>query len=420
MEAIRTKFRVGAARLRQAARPSLRAMESSSESIYLFILALFLAEMYICRYSYVQTALPAVHYVFAIVNSAIRVTTALYAFYTLVRMVLAQPSALRRLAAFAAVALPAAAVGFLVLRRSDMEQNRFHALWSLFMVVFAAGKDFRKIARTFLVMYCLILLGAALGLLLGYTYDNTKYSTYGVKLSLGMIHPNTFGHVAMGALLMIWTLWLQKKPVACFALFWGAAIPLAIFVRCRTAVALMAVFPPLTLLMRWVAERRSRGLLARGLTLSPWLFFGLTLLLCGQMALLQRTYGTFLANSSERFVQGGIALEVYGLPLLGRNIDTSGSILAVINGKNVSLTVMDNAFVSYGIILGSLWLVSTLLWLSLANVKALRRGDAAILAISLIMLVFAMMERRGLDAGYNIVLLYPLARGGSVGEDGHV
>ena len=52
----------------------------------------------------------------------------------------------------------------------------------------------------------------------------------------------------------------------------------------------------------------------------------------------------------------------------------------------------------------------TLLWLCVAQRKALKNRDYAIILIETIILGFAMMERPGLEMWFNFVLLYPLAK----------
>ena len=61
---------------------------------------------------------------------------------------------------------------------------------------------------------------------------------------------------------------------------------------------------------------------------------------------------------------------------------------------------------------GVLWVLGVLTWLSLSIWKALNKKDFAIPYLVFIILIFAMMERPGLEVWYNFVLLYPLAKAG--------
>ena len=52
----------------------------------------------------------------------------------------------------------------------------------------------------------------------------------------------------------------------------------------------------------------------------------------------------------------------------------------------------------------------TLAWLCVGMWKALKKRDFAIPFLSVIILVFAMVERPGLEMWFNFIMLYPLAK----------
>ncbi len=110
-----------------------------------------------------------------------------------------------------------------------------------------------------------------------------------------------------------------------------------------------------------------------------------------------------------RFVQGGIALEKFGFPLIGRSMTTAEPVIQIINGTPDQLFVMDNAYSSFTILKGVLWMIACLAWLTYGQWRGWKNRDYRILLIGSVMLVFAMMERPGLEVWYNFVLLYPLA-----------
>lgn len=81
-----------------------------------------------------------------------------------------------------------------------------------------------------------------------------------------------------------------------------------------------------------------------------------------------------------------------------------------VNGSFEKVGILDSSFAAYIIMRGLFWMAYTLAWLSFAIWKALKKRDYAIPFLCGIILVFAMMERPGLDMWYNFILLYPLAK----------
>lgn len=65
-----------------------------------------------------------------------------------------------------------------------------------------------------------------------------------------------------------------------------------------------------------------------------------------------------------------------------------------------------SSYAAYIIMRGLLWMAYTLAWLCLAHWKALKKRDYGIILLSTVILLFAMMERPGLDLWFNFVLLY--------------
>ena len=79
-----------------------------------------------------------------------------------------------------------------------------------------------------------------------------------------------------------------------------------------------------------------------------------------------------------------------------------------VNGKTEVLHVLDNAYVTYTIQEGMLFMLPLLGWLSLAAGLCFRKRDGRLLLISVFMLVYALMERGGLLGYYNPLFLYPM------------
>ena len=258
---------------------------------------------------------------------------------------------------------------------------------------------------------------AAIGIPLGLTMDRRKVSE-GTGFSLGIIYPNTWGQITFLFLIIFWYLFLQKKRLVTFCLFIATALFMFFVPKCKTIAVLAVFFPFLTLLMKprefeELGEERCKKQWGAGrilLIAFPFLCFALTMILCWQMEWVKKyAYDTPLLSMAMRFVQGGIAFQHYGFPLIGHTLPNDPSVIAVVNGEAEMLYVVDNAFVTYGLFLGAIWMLWALCWLSYANWRGLKNRDNGLVLIGGIMMAFAIMERPGLAASYNFLFLYPLA-----------
>lgn len=310
---------------------------------------------------------------------------------------------------FIAIILTAAQLYFLIEKAWYLDTEPFYLVVSLYLIAFSWKQDFKGIVAAYTAAHAVVLMTAVLGLFLGYTEDAVKFTDYGAKHAFGLVHPNTAGRVIFAIVAGTWFLFLRKKRGWTFVLFWLTAAVLLIWNRCRTVIIMMILLP-VSLLLVDGQKRHGKRVLKSLLCAAPFLCFGITLFSCIPIHLVHRlTYQTPLFSIGERIVQSGIALRSYGLPLIGHSIDTSGAIRMMVDGEKISLFVMDNAYVSYGIILGLLWLIPALLFLCAANRKAWNGRNLDLLVYGLFLVVFAFMERRGLDPAYNLMFFYPLS-----------
>ena len=296
--------------------------------------------------------------------------------------------------------------------------EQFYVTIGVYLIGLSYDRSFRRTVFVFLIAYSGILLFASLGLLLGYTEDSVRIMDYGAKHTFGMVHPNTAAHIIFVIVFSAWYLFLQKKQRVVYILFWGVAIFLMVFNRCRTVILMLLAFPLLLQIMRSESLKTKRSLLTGLITLFPVVCCAITLLLCIPIDLIHRlTYHSFLFSIGERFVQAGITLREYGLPLIGHPINSSGLIKMMVDGEKISLFVIDNAYVSYGVIRGLVWLVPCIRFLCFAIRKAWKRLEIGLAVYGLLICIFAILERRGLDPAYNLLFFYPLSilreRGGS-------
>ena len=306
------------------------------------------------------------------------------------------------------------------------DKNWYFALTDLFFCLMAYGKDFKKILQCYMWVALTGLLVAALGLPLGLTLERGKIGM-DQGFSLGIVYPNTWGQIAFLVLVVFWYLYLQKKRVISFILFIGTALFMYFVPECKTIALLSAVFPFFALLAKprvqnqsLEADSEKKGKIRRILlSVFPFICFAITMILCWQMDWVKKnTYGNALTafgmrfdlgSFGMRFVQGGIAFQHYGFPLIGHTLPNDPSIVAVVNGEAEVLYVVDNAFVTYGLFLGAIWMLWALCWLTWANWRGFKNRDHALVLMSGFIMAFALMERPGLVASYNFMFLYPLA-----------
>ena len=310
--------------------------------------------------------------------------------------------------------VPAAALAVLLLVFNFKGDNTWYvALADLFFCLMAYAKDFKKAMKCYMWVAIIALLTAAVGLPLGFTQERGKIGAE-TGFSLGIVYPNTWGQIAFLALMIFWYLYLQRKWVVTVAVFLATALFMFFVPECRTIALLAAVFPFLTLLVR-PKQRRDQAALGNKplrvlLALFPFLCFALTMALCWQMDFVKKyAYNTPLESMAMRFVQGGIGLQHYGFPIIGHTLPNDPSIISVVNGEAEVLYVMDNAYVTFSLFRGAIWMLWALCWLGFANWRGMKNGDGAIVLLGCFLLVFAIMERPGLEAAYNFMFLYPLA-----------
>ncbi len=313
---------------------------------------------------------------------------------------------------------------FLMFLDKDWNHNKvvFTIVTDIFLCLMAYGKNYKKLLQCLVFVPVAVLLIAGLGLLAGFTQDFSKMGQAESTRSLGINYPNTWGYIAFQAMLLGWYVYLRKKPLITFALFWPMSVFMFFVVGCRTIAVLSLAFPPITLLMAWMENRERKqekkpgplGWLAVAL---PLLCFALSVVLCLNKEWVAVTFypteqhpSAPLHSMAMRFVQGGLALDTFGFPLFGRPMRLSAPVyLDPATGVVEHLYVMDNAYVSFMITKGVLWIAGILAWLTFAQWRGWKSKDYSILLIGSFMLVFAIMERPGMEVWYNFVLLYPLA-----------
>ena len=283
-----------------------------------------------------------------------------------------------------------------------------------YFCLMACGKKYKKIFYCFLFIIVAALLIGWIGLRIHITLDAVKpRRAYGGH-SLGILYPNDWGYFVFNVMLIIWYMFLRQKKIITLVFFWGISVFMYKYITCLTIAGMAFLFPVVGIIAELIQsklqEREKKHFKAmKTIVIAlPFIFLGLMLLGCWRMDWIHTTfYDTPLESMAMRFVEGGYSLMNNGVTLFGQPFRQWNQSL-VDYSQEIEM-IVDSALICYLIIRGIIPMIMTLGWLSFAHNRCLRKKDYRLLAISTFMLLFSMMERPGLDAWYNFVLLYPLA-----------
>ena len=303
----------------------------------------------------------------------------------------------------------AALLAYLILRSG----KQYDSLITICLIAGALGQDLRSMMKCILVIFTGTLAVGTAGCRLGFTIDRVKSQPYGEGSSLGMSHANSFSLLFVMILLLIWCLYLhEKKVIYTFLFFWLTAIPVYAISKCRTGAVLMTLFPVSALLFPFLKKMKDgirKRVLCVLLAAAPFLCWMLTFFLAGQMNFLQRAVGGRpFYNLFVRFIQAGIAVSHYGFSAFPQEIALDGSITANLSGYVAELTILDNAYAYYSLTWGLLLMGVALLWLTLANIRAVKEQEYALLAAGLFICLYGFMERVPLKLEFNFMFFYPM------------
>ena len=296
-----------------------------------------------------------------------------------------------------------------------MSTNAYGVVLDVFFCLMACGKNYKKILKCVMWAAIFMLIVAALGLKLGYTYERVKIDGTGGH-SLGIVYPNTWGYIVFLALMTGWYIYLRGKHVLTFAIFWAISVFMFFYVKCRTIALLTIVFPVMALFVDWLEKRVPKkqrvGVFGWIITVTPFLALAFVLFVSLNYEWVQANVPdtALIGTIKYRFVHNGLYLKSFGFPIFGNPYRSNIHNFVNVNGEFIEPGVLDSSYISYAIMRGAVWMGYTLLWLSIANYRAIKRHDYAIPFLCEILLVFAMIERVGLEMWYCFILLYPLAK----------
>jgi len=301
-----------------------------------------------------------------------------------------------------------------------MTSNSYGVVMDVVFCLLVYKKDFRKILKCMLGVSVVMLLIAAIGIPLHFTAEVEKPDFIISTHSLGINYPNTWGYLVFYALIILWYLYLRNKQIITFAIFWATTLFMYFYIGCRTIAGMTIIFPLFALVTDLIenrADRKSKegtfkknSILEWIITVIPLIAWGVMMFLSMQVDWMYQFYHGPLRNLAWRFIQGGLYFRTYGLPFVGNPYRSNVHTFINVHDEFIEVGILDSSFAAYIIMRGVFWLVYTLLWLCVAQRKALKKRDYAIIVIEIFFLGFAMMERPGLEMWYNFVLLYPLAK----------
>ena len=317
-----------------------------------------------------------------------------------------------------------------------MTTNSYGVVMDLFFCIMAYGKNYRKLLKCLLTVSIVMLIIAAIGVPTGITEDLIKPDNIHPGHSLGIIYPNTWGNLVYLNMILLWYLYLRHKPIITICIFWVAGAFMFLYIYSRTMSFFSVMFPVGAVIVDYFQRRSDRkekisalskenveinpynrklnnriGLFGWIVVAIPLLSFVFVIFASRQMDWVHQTfYYTWFHNFAMRFVQGGLYLQTYGMPLFGNPYRSNITTFRYVNGEYLQLGNLDSSFISYLIMRGLIWIICVLVWLCIAHWKALKNRDYAIPYIGGAILFVAMMERIGLEMWYNFILLYPLAK----------
>ena len=400
--------------LRNEGRSFFEAAGRTSETAYLALITVYVGLFYFLK---IQWAGAAWNYFDMIRYSALSIVMWGSALYLL--FVIAEWKKLWK-NTIILIIIAAFLLGFVYYFSKKMSTNAYGVVMDIFFCVMAYKKSFRKILKCMLGVSVVMLGIAGFGMLLGITADTVKPENLDPGHSLGINYPNTWGYLAFLGLIILWYLYLRFKPVITTVIFWVLTVFMYSYISCRTIAGLTLIFPVFAYIVDMLEKRMDRkaeeGTFKRikiaewFLVLIPFIAWAAMMFSSYQVEWWHKFYYGPLRNLAWRFMQGGLYFRTYGLPLFGNPYRSTQITYVNVNDEFIKVGILDSSFAAYIIMRGIVWLTYTLLWMSAAHYKSLKKRDYAIILIETFFLGFAMMERPGLEMWYNFILLYPLAK----------
>ena len=298
----------------------------------------------------------------------------------------------------------------------------FCTVVAVLLALLAYKRDYKVILKIVMIAHLVTVLAAIAGLGLGYATPRYKLDRPGYGVSLGLIYPNHLGRMIYMVMTIAWYLWGQKRKILTTVVFWVIGIIMWRWIKCRTNAIMVVAFPVcwwattgLLATQKKMAQqpvRRTLHQIWNGImVLLPFLLLALTYIIGRQKIVLEGSRfikKMRLYSLSMRFISAGILFQVYGFPLLGRDILNESAPMEFMNGHLYVANIIDNAYIYYLIALGGIVLILCMAWLSYANWKMIKNKDHALLLISGFMLIYGLIEIATFQFEHNFIWFYPL------------
>ena len=402
--------------VKKEAKSFLGQISKSNEAVYLILLSLYVAVFVMLEMGWrnrVEQQTDAIRY---ILLGIIMWGAALYLIYVIADW----KNLWNRLPVLGLVA--AAVLGLTYLFSKTMTTNIYGVVFDIYFCLMACGKSYKKILKCMASVVALALIIAGIGIPLKWTWNLAKPENVHPGHSLGIAYPNTWGFLCFFVLMIVWYLYMRRKKIATFILFAVASAFMWFYICCRTTAIFTALFPFMALLVDWLEDIADRNYSTYSrkpvVQICRWIVVIMPFLMLAFVCCLfinlewvhKHFYFTWYHNLAMRFVVGGLFIRQYGVHLFGTTIKRNVLQYVNVNGDYVDVKILDSSFAAYLIRRGAIWMTYTLAWLCVGMWKALKKRDFAIPFLSVIILVFAMVERPGLEMWFNFIMLYPLAK----------
>lgn len=410
-------------RIKDEGKSFFAEVSKANEMIYLILFTLYVAIYIMMKVAWVPDIDPMMDNIRYAVLSVVMWGSALYLFF----IIAGWKNLWKKNVPLILVGIVILVSTFLFSRK--MSTNSYGVVMDAFFCLLVYGKDYKKMLRSTLIVTVIFLIIAAIGLPAGYTMDLMKPYNVSPGHSIGIEYPNSWGYLAFLAAIIIWYLYLRFKPIFAFVLFWGLSAFLYLYVSCRTLAGVTIVFPIFALIADVIEKKADKRVTDKQqnteskrnkqkqsilkwiiITIPVICFFIMLFMSLPVEWMHKHFYYTAWHNFAMRFVIGGLYFRTYGFPIVGNPYRKNVQTYVNVNDDYVKVGILDSSYAAYIIMRGLLWMAYTLAWLCLAHWKALKKRDYGIIFLSTVILLFAMMERPGLDLWFNFILLYPLAK----------
>ena len=279
----------------------------------------------------------------------------------------------------------------------------------IFLVLASRGRDPEKILKLWLCALLLTFFAAILGLAFGFTFNQFKWHiSYGTGYALGYIHPNNASRMLFWIAMLLWVLFWKDSYRIPFLLFGTVALVSIFYTRCRTIAVFACITPSFILYLHkrnFISNKKFQIVAVA----APFLCLCASLILSyALIPLIPLLRHSALWNFLSRFVQNNIALQEYGVGITGQWINFLGEISRDFYGETIALRILDNAYVPWMIRKGIILTLLVLSLDSLAIFKIIKENRPELVFISVLILVYGILEPAALQLQYNFSFLFLL------------